>query len=125
MSVVYDAAVLVAAERGVREVWADHRVRLETGTVPVTTAPVIAQASRSPRQAQLRRFLRGCDVAPFAAGDAHEVGGLLSEAGASDVVDAHAVHVAGRLAASVLTADVEDLSRLAAHAPGEPPVLRL
>lgn len=57
MSVVYDAGVLVAADRGDRDVWADHRVRLELGTAPVTTAPVVAQVSRSPRQAQLRRFL--------------------------------------------------------------------
>ncbi len=115
MSVVYDAGVLVAAERGNRAVWADHRVRLEIGVVPVTTAPVVAQVSRSPRQAQLRRFLRGCDVAPFVADEAHEVGRLLGEAGASDVVDAHVVLVAAKLGASVVTADVEDLSRLANH----------
>ena len=48
MSVVYDAGVLVAAERGDRKVWADHRVRLEIGALPVTTAPVIAQVTRSP-----------------------------------------------------------------------------
>ncbi len=39
MSIVYNAEVLVAAERSDREVWADHRVRLETGLVPATTAP--------------------------------------------------------------------------------------
>ncbi len=116
MSVVYDAGVLVAAERGNRVVWADHRVRLEIGTVPVTTAPVVAQVSRSPRQAQLRRFLRGCDVAPLAAEESHDVGELLGNAGTSDVVDAHVVHVAEKIGASVLTRDVEDLSRLADHA---------
>lgn len=124
MSVVYDAGVLVAAERGDRRVWAEHRVRLEVGAGPVTTAPVIAQVSRSPRQVQLRRFLRGCDVAPFSAEDAHAVGTLLGEAGTADVADAHLVRVAEQLGASVLTADVEDLSRLADHISGDVPVIR-
>ena len=65
MSVVYDAGLLVAAERNDREVWADHRARLEVGVVPVTTALVVAHVSRSPRQVQLRRFLRGCDLGGF------------------------------------------------------------
>jgi predicted nucleic acid-binding protein len=123
MTVVYDAGVLVAAERGNREVWADHRVRLEIGAVPVTTAPVVAQVSRSPRQAQLRRFLRGCDIAPFVAEEAHDVGMLLGDAGVSDVVDAHVVRVAEKLGVGVLTADVSDLSRLAEHVPSDVPIL--
>lgn len=118
MTVVYDSGVLIAADRGDRAAWADHRVRLELGALPVTTAPVVAQVSRSPRQVQLRRFLRGCDVLPFVADDAHDVGVLVGKTGSSDVVDAHVVHVAAELAASVLTADVGDLSALAGHAAG-------
>jgi hypothetical protein len=38
MSVVYDSGPLIAAERNDREVWADHRARLELGVVPRTTA---------------------------------------------------------------------------------------
>lgn len=125
MRVVYDAGVLVAAERNDRAVWADHRVRLEVGAVPVTTAPVVAQVSRSPRQVQLRRFLRGCDVAPFDAEEAHVVGALLGDAGTSDVVDAHVVLVAARRGTGVLTGDVEDLSRLANHADDDVPIVRL
>lgn len=125
MSVVYDAGVLVAAERSDRAVWADHRVRLELGAVPVTTAPVVAQVSRSPRQVQLRRFLRGCDVAPFAAEDAHAVGALLGEAGSSDAVDAQVVLIAARLGASVLTGDLEDLSVLASHVGHAIPIIPL
>lgn len=59
MSFVYDAGVLVAADRNDRLVWAEHRARLELGMAPVTTSPVVAQVSRTGRQAQLRRFLRG------------------------------------------------------------------
>ena len=54
--VVYDAGVLIAADRNDRAVWADHRIRLEAGIIPVVPAPVIAQVSRSPAQVQLRRL---------------------------------------------------------------------
>ena len=113
MSFAYDAGVLVAAERNDRSVWAEHAVRLQRGLMPVTTAPVVAQVSRSPRQAQLYRFLRGCRVVPFTAEQAHDVGALLAAAGTADVVDAHLVIVAAALSASVLTADPDDLNRLA------------
>ncbi len=125
MTLVYDAGVLVAAERNDRALWADHRVRLEMGAVPVTTAPVVAQVSRSPRQVQLRRFLRGCEVMPFAPDDAHDVGLLLSNVGTSDVIDAHVVHVAAALGASILTSDVEDLSGLAGHVAGDVRIIPL
>jgi tetratricopeptide (TPR) repeat protein len=71
---VYDAAVLVAADRNDRRTWADHKARLELGLVPLAPAPVVAQVSRSPRQVQLRRFLRGCFVVPMDERDAHEAG---------------------------------------------------
>lgn len=115
MSVVYDAGVLVAAERNDRKVWADHRVRLEVGAVPTTTAPVVAQVSRSPQQAQLRRFLRGCDIVGFAPEEAHEAGALLGEAGTSDVVDAHVVVTASKVGAIILSSDPKDIRRLSDH----------
>ena len=98
MSVVYDAAVLVAAARDDRETWADHRVRLELGDLPRTTAPVVAQVSRSDRQVQLRRFLRGCETVAFSPDLAHEVGALLGRAGTSDVVGAHLVMIGAKTA---------------------------
>ena len=57
--VVYDTGVLIAADRSERHIWAEHRARLEAGVIPLVPAPVVAQASRSPKQAQLRRLLRG------------------------------------------------------------------
>jgi len=125
MSVVYDAALLVAADRNDRDVWADHRARLELGVVPVTTAPVVAQASRSTRQVQLRRLLRGCEVVAFAAEQALEVGELLARAETSDVVDAHVVVVGARVGATVLTSDHADLSRLSSALPRPIPVRRV
>jgi predicted nucleic acid-binding protein len=120
VNVVYDAGVLIGAERNDRGVWAEHRARLELGIVPVTTAPVVAQVSRSARQAQLRRFLRGCDVVPFVAAQAHVVGELLAATTTADVVDAHVVVVAGARGAAVLSCDRGDIAPLAARL--SPPV---
>jgi predicted nucleic acid-binding protein len=115
VSTVYDTGVLIAADRSDRNVWADHRARLEAGIVPVTTAPVVAQASRSPRQVQLRGFLQGCDVVAFAPAQAHTVGALLAKSSTADVVDAHLALTAARTGAVVITSDASDLRMLAAH----------
>jgi len=125
VSFVYDAAVLVAADRNDRLVWAEHRARLELGMAPVTTSPVVAQVSRSGRQAQLRHFLRGCEIEPFAPDEGHAVGALLGAAGTSDVVDAHVVLVAARTGAVVLTSDLDDLSRLSEQVPSPVPLRRV
>ncbi len=115
MSTVYDTGVLIAADRNDRRVWADHRARLEAGLVPITTAPVVAQASRSPRQLQLRRFLRGCDVVAFESGQSHAAGALLAKTATTDVVDAHLALTAARTNAVVITGDPGDLQTLATH----------
>lgn len=117
MTVVYDAGALIAADRSERDVWADHRARLELGLTPVTTAPVVAQVSRSRRQAQLRRFLRGCEVVPFDEKVAHEVGVLAGQVGVADVVDVHVVLVAYRRGLGVLTGDLDDLAPIARALP--------
>jgi hypothetical protein len=111
-NVVYDAGALVAAERNDRRLWADHRVRLEAGVVPVVPAPVVAQVSRSPRQAQLRRLLRGCEVLALDEPMAHAVGRLLGRAGTSDVVDATVVTLAITKQAQIVTSDRDDVSQL-------------
>lgn len=119
MSVVYDAGVLIAADRNDRAIWAQHRLRLEAGVIPATSAPAAAQASRSPRQVQLRRFLRGCDLVGFIPERAHEVGELLGRAGSSDVVDAHLVIVAARSGSTLLTSDKDDIERLCQALPSQ------
>jgi hypothetical protein len=113
VSVVYDAGALIAAERSDRAVWADHRVRLEVGLVPLTTAPVVAQVSRSGRQVQLRRFLRGCEVVAFGDDEAHEIGALAARSGSTDVVDVHVVVAAHRRRFGVVTSDDGDLESIA------------
>ena len=109
---VYDAGVLVAADRNVRAVWAEHRVRLEAGIVPVVPAPVVAQVSRSAAQVQLRRLLRGCEITALTGEAAHAAGRLLGRAGVSDVVDAVVADAAARLHADVATGDHDDMARL-------------
>jgi predicted nucleic acid-binding protein len=109
---VYDAGMLVAADRNVREVWADHKARLEAGLVPVVPAPVVAQVSRSAAQVQLRRLLRGCEVAPLTGDAAYAAGYLLGRAQTSDVVDAVVAQTAAALHAEVVTGDRADIARL-------------
>lgn len=110
--VVYDSGVLVAAERNERMVWARHRARLEAGNLPLVPAPVVAQVSRSPNQAQLRRFLRGCEVVAFDEDDAHRAGALLGKSRTKDVVDAAVVSLAIRREADIATSDADDIAKL-------------
>ena len=111
-AVVYDAAVLVAADRNERRAWAEHKARLEFGVIPLVPAPVVAQVSRSPQQAQLRRFLTGCVVVPLNESEAHEAGRLLGLTKTADVVDAVVVTTALRRKAVILTGDRVDMERL-------------
>ena len=111
-AVVYDDAVLVAADRSERRVWADHKVRLESGVIPLVPAPVVAQVSRSTEQAQLRRFLTGCVVVSLGETEAHEAGRLMGVAKTADVVDAVVVITALRQNAAILTSDPDDMGRL-------------
>ena len=120
---VYDTAVLIAADRNDRRTWAEHKARLEMGYLPLVPAAVVAQASRSPKQAQLRRFLTGCAVVALRETDAHEAGKLLGLTNTADVVDASVVVVAARNKALILTADPKDLARLARASGGDIPVV--
>jgi predicted nucleic acid-binding protein len=110
--VVYDAAVLIAADRNARTVWAEHRARLEAGIVPVVPSPVVVQVSRSPTQVQLRRLLQGCEVVSLTEQRAHSAGRLLGRAGSADVVDAVVADTAAGLRANVVTGDRGDIRRL-------------
>lgn len=117
--VVYDAGILIAADRNDRGIWAEHRVYLEFGLVPLVPAPVVAQASRSPRQAQLRRMLRGCEVVSFREEDAHEAGQLLARSRTRDIVEAAVVVLALARGAEIRTEDTEDIEHLLEAAASE------
>ncbi len=102
----------VAADRNDRRAWAEHKARLELGIIPFVPAPVVAKVSRSPQQAQLRRFLTGCAVVPLSEREAHEAGWLLGKTRTADVVDAVVVTTALRKDATILTSDPDDIGRL-------------
>jgi hypothetical protein len=122
-AIVYDTGVLIAADRNDRRVWAEHRVRLEAGIVPAVPAAVVAQASRSPAQAGLRRLLRGCDVTSLTEADAHRVGALLARSRTRDVVDASVAVLAIQRKAPILSDDAMDLRSLLSAARSKLPVL--
>ena len=124
-AVVYDAAVLVAADRNERRAWAEHKARLEFGLVPLVPAPVVAQVSRSPQQAQLRRFLTGCVIIPLGETEAHEAGRLLGITKTADIVDAVVVTTALRRKATILTSDPDDIERLVRASGRDVPVVAI
>jgi predicted nucleic acid-binding protein len=110
--VVYDAGVLIAGDRSERRIWAAHRLRLEAGVIPLVPAAVVAQASRSPKQVQMRRLLRGCEVVPFDEAAAHTAGWLLGKTRTRDVVDAAVAMLSIRYGADVVSDDSNDIQRL-------------
>src|SRR5258708_28141774 len=110
--VVYDTGVLIAADRCQRRTWAEPRIRWEAGVAPLVPSPVVAQASRSPKQAQMRRLLRGCEVVPFDEEAAHAAGSLLGKARTKDVVDASVAVLSIRYGADVISDDTDDIQRL-------------
>jgi hypothetical protein len=120
---VYDAGALVAADRNEREIWTEHRVRLEAGVIPQVPAPAVAQVSRSGRQAQLRRLLRGCDIVAFTEPDAHATGRLLNRSKTNDIVDAAVVVLAVAHAAEIVTSDRDDIAHLLAAARATLPIV--
>jgi predicted nucleic acid-binding protein len=122
-SAVYDAGALIGADRNDRLIWAEHRVRLEAGVIPQVPATVVAQVSRSRRRAQLRRFLRGCDVVAFAEPDALAAGRLLGRSKTSDIVDASVIVLAVANSAEIVTADRDDIAHLLVAARASLPIV--
>jgi hypothetical protein len=114
--VVYDAGPLIAAERNDRRLWLEHRARLESGIVPCVPAPVLAQVSRSPRQVQLRRLIRGCEVVALDETGAHRAGALLGKSRTTDVADAVLVSVAMGRKADIVTSDRLNVEHLVSMA---------
>ena len=110
MNLTADAGGLIALERGNEFVRAYFKAAASI-SIPTT---VLAQVWRSPRQVILARLLQlpKVEVVPLAAADARAVAALLALSGASDVVDAHVVLVAGLRDRAVVTSDPEDLLRI-------------
>ena len=113
--VTYDSGALIAAERGVRQMWARHRALLLRRIVPVVPAPVVAQCWwGTPRQAQLARLLAGCEVESLDDVRAKATGILAGRARTKDVVDACVVEGALRRDDLIVSSDQGDLDSIAA-----------
>lgn len=112
--VVYDAAVLLAGERGDTRMRGLHTKLLRQHIRPVVPSVVLAQAWRGGPQHRLSWLLKGCVVEAFAENAAREVGRLLAASGTSDVVDAAVVVSAASGGHRVVTGDPQDLEHLAA-----------
>lgn len=111
--VVYDAGMLIAAERSQTKVWIAHRAYLTAGGVPLVPAAVVAQVWRDgARQARLAQLLKGCDVALMDETAAREIGELLARAGTSDPVDGAVAVLAVRQRATIATSDPDDIRHL-------------
>jgi ABC-type molybdenum transport system ATPase subunit/photorepair protein PhrA len=117
---VLDVGALIAHERNNPKVGALLKVAARQRIEMVLPSLVLAQVWRDgSRQAVLSRMLRtpGLVEARLRHEDAKRVGELLRESGTTDVADAHVVVLAGRLRASVITSDPDDISKLNAELP--------
>jgi hypothetical protein len=112
--ITYDAAALVAAERGDRRMGVLHRRTLEAGKRPTVPAAVLAQVWRGGPQAALSRVLSGCSIEPLDEQRARAVGVALGRSKTSDVVDASVVIGAIARGDMIVTADVDDVATIAA-----------
>jgi predicted nucleic acid-binding protein len=109
----YDSGALIAAERGLRSVWALHRRLLERGLRPTVSTVVLGQVWRGGRQVQLSRLLRGCRIEPFGERQARAAGEALAASHRRDLVDAAVVVTAAAREDLVVTSDPDDLRRIA------------
>jgi hypothetical protein len=113
--VTYGSGALIAAERSERRMWARHRALLLRRIVPTVPAPVVAQCWRgTPRQAQLARFLAGCEVETLDDTRARATGTLAGRARIVDIVDANVLEGALRRGDLIITSDEGDLAAIAA-----------
>jgi hypothetical protein len=76
-----------------------------------TSAAVVAQVWRGPRNARLAKVLAGVGVHALDPATARQIGVLLGRTGTSDVVDGHLALLAAA-GDRILTSDVSDLDRL-------------
>jgi len=88
------------------------RVLQQLGTPLRASSAVVGQVWRDGRkQASLARVLAGVGIEPLSKDDGKRIGGLLAQAGTSDVVDAHVALMAAP-ADLILTSDPGDIRKL-------------
>ena len=112
MKAVLDAGALVAVDRRDRAIGVQLRVLQQLGTPLRASSAVVGQVWRDGRkQASLARVLAGVGIEPLSKDDGKRIGGLLAQAGTSDVVDAHVALMAAP-ADLILTSHPGDIRKL-------------
>ena len=108
---VLDAGAFVAYEKGDARMRARLTAARKHDIEVVTSAPVVGQVWRSPRQVDLARLLPGIRVDAPGETAARRAGELLAKTKTTDVVDALVV-VLARDHDTIVTSDEIDLRRL-------------
>jgi predicted nucleic acid-binding protein len=113
----YDSGALIAAERDARGMWAIHQRALWRGVRPVVPAGVLTEVYRSARQANLARFLQGCQIDALDENTAKAAGALLGRCSVDPgAVDASVAEGALRRGDAVVTGNAAHLRALAGGA---------
>jgi len=121
-----DAGVLVAVERGNRELSSVVRRSTDSGRFPVVPGVVVAQVWRGgARQARLAQALADVVELPVQRPECRDAGVLCGRTGTSDIVDALVVVPAGQLGRDIVTSDPADIGRLVDAAGSRSRVLAL
>jgi predicted nucleic acid-binding protein len=108
---VLDAGALIAVENNDRSMIARLREAQRQGRPLRTSAIVVAQVWRGPRQVNLARLLRLVDVLPVDERIGREAGVLLAKTHTADPVDA-ALVLTAQNADHIVTSDPIDISIL-------------
>ena len=116
MTLVLDAAALIALDRDERAMWTRMKRAQLSGDIPITHGGVLGQVWRhGARQARLSHALASIQVAPLDQALGRGAGELLGRTGQADVIDA-AVVLLALDGDDIITADHDDLRPLAAAA---------
>lgn len=110
-AVVLDAGAFIAVENNDRSTLARLREAHRQGRPLRTSAIVVAQVWRGPRQANMARLLRSVDVLPVDERIGREAGALLAKTHTADPVDA-ALVLTAQNADHILTSDPVDIAVL-------------
>ena len=113
MTLVLDAAALIALEQNERPMWARLKAAHRDEEIPVTHAGVLGQVWRGgPRQARLSQALGGLDVRAVDRALGRAAGELLGRTSLSDVIDA-ALALLAENGDDIVTLDRNDFRILA------------
>lgn len=114
MTLVLDAAALIALERNERSMWTRLKMLHTAGELPVTHGGVLGQVWRGgPRQARMASAVEGIDVRAIDRDLGRAAGELLGATGLSDVIDA-ALTLLSTDGDEIVTLDRDDFEILAA-----------